>query len=329
MRLNRVKRCLQFWSVLATMFVFVNTINGQIEPVRSQYTLNPIVINPAFTGFHNTLVFDLSVRKQWIGVNGSPSSVFLSAHSPINDSKISLGAYIQRWQAGPLSFNNVTANYSFLARINDNMYVSLGADLGLIYQQLSLSDMILVDQNDPNFAQSQYSEIIPVVGVGAVLFTPYYYFGISRPMFSVAQISLGKGSANTKLAGTNYAVAGLSLPKFASIVTKLSFFMRYADTGEWLLDNTLQFYFKSVVGIGFTYRPQNSMAVMMHIQATRNAGFTYSYDISMANAGYQNKGSHEITLTYDNFTFYKKNKYRGFKRSKKDVDDKLRSIRDF
>jgi type IX secretion system PorP/SprF family membrane protein len=320
------------WVLLLAASTFFNCQKAvaQYEPMYAQYYQNQLVNNPAFTGFRNTLATDFSIRKQWMGFEGAPTTNFIAAHSPLNNTKTSLGAYIHQWQAGPLNYSHVSASYSHIVRIHDRMLLSLGMNVGVMTHKIPLDEMVLLDSGDPYFQNPLYREVMPTTGVGAVLFTPLFYVGLSKPSIVLAKINLEDNAfTNINPLGHLYAMGGISLPEFSDIKTKISLLGRWASNGTFVLDNTIQMFYDDIIGVGFTYRPGNSGSAMLSLQASKNWGFTYTYDFPLAQTNYVLYGSHEITISYDCFAFYKRNKYRVFKRKKEPDPSEFRSIRFF
>ncbi|MBL7747470.1 MAG: type IX secretion system membrane protein PorP/SprF, partial [Chitinophagaceae bacterium] len=68
---------------------------AQQRPHYTQYILNQYILNPALTGVENYTDVKLSVRDQWVGLNGAPKTMYLSIHAPIgkNDYRTSATSY--------------------------------------------------------------------------------------------------------------------------------------------------------------------------------------------------------------------------------------------
>ncbi|MFT3737508.1 MAG: PorP/SprF family type IX secretion system membrane protein [Breznakibacter sp.] len=314
--------------LLGGILLFCPALYSQYEPFYSQYYQNQLVMNPAFTGFRNSLAFDISVRNQWAGLQGAPKSMFLSGHSPLNKSKVSLGGYLQSWQAGPVSYNQFMFSYSYIVRINNQMLLSLGLGAGMASQHVDFSDMVLIDGSDPNFEGKSSGELVPLVGAGGVLFTPLFYVGLAYPHVALGKFS-ADGAVTPRFAGSFYGMAGVSLPEYYKIKTKFSVMARLTDR-RLLLDNTLRFYYTKWIGAGVSFRPGHSAGAMLNIQVNRNIDVTYAYDFALSRTSYMRYPSHELTLSYDVYTLYKRNKYRVFKRKRNVIDGSdLRSIRYF
>src|SRR5438552_12446970 len=56
---------------------------AQQRPHYTQYILNNYILNPALSGIENYTDVKLSVRDQWVGLNGAPKTCYFSIHGPI------------------------------------------------------------------------------------------------------------------------------------------------------------------------------------------------------------------------------------------------------
>jgi type IX secretion system PorP/SprF family membrane protein len=74
-----------------TLFFFVAVMvmmqaMAQQRPHYTQYILNNYILNPALSGIENYTDVKLSVRDQWVGLNGAPKTMYLSVQAPIGKS---------------------------------------------------------------------------------------------------------------------------------------------------------------------------------------------------------------------------------------------------
>ena len=56
---------------------------AQQEMLYTQYMFNELAINPAYAGNHDALSLTCLARKQWIGLNGSPSTYTFTGDMPV------------------------------------------------------------------------------------------------------------------------------------------------------------------------------------------------------------------------------------------------------
>lgn len=328
--MRRETKVIAYLISITLAFICTKNAVAQRDPLYSQYYLNPMAINPGFTGFGNTLSADITARQQWLGFEGAPTSLLFSLHSPINATRGSIGLDILRSQAGPLVSNHVAFNYSYMIRLADRMLMTVGMSAGVNQQQLLFSDLNIGAINDPNFTQPYLNQLVTTVGIGGVLLTPIFYVGISSPNIPITYIDLEQTNGSSlPIQRHYYFTGGASAPSYHKFVAKFSFITRYVEKSEMLIDNTLQIIYNDFIGIGATYRYGHSYGMLLRIQANRNLGLMYSYDMALSKPGYIAQGSHEITLSYDNFKLYRRNKYRVFKRKKEVVEEAYKSIRYF
>src|SRR6188508_2134320 len=84
---------------LWTLF-FASGSYAQQQPIFTQYMFNGLVINPAYSGSHESMTLTASARSQWTGIKGAPQTQVFSAHSPIKFSRSAAGAVLMHDKAG-------------------------------------------------------------------------------------------------------------------------------------------------------------------------------------------------------------------------------------
>ena len=87
--------------------------SGQMTPLKSQYVLNPMVLNPASAGNRGVLNLTAFYRKQWVGVKGAPETMTLTADAPFSDNRMGLGMIFTNDRVGVTKESHLMANYSY------------------------------------------------------------------------------------------------------------------------------------------------------------------------------------------------------------------------
>ncbi|HEX6333331.1 MAG TPA: type IX secretion system membrane protein PorP/SprF, partial [Flavisolibacter sp.] len=74
---------------ITALFLFPLCLAAQQRPHYTQYILNNYILNPALTGIENYTDIKISARDQWVGLDGAPRTIYLTAHAPLgkNDYK--------------------------------------------------------------------------------------------------------------------------------------------------------------------------------------------------------------------------------------------------
>jgi type IX secretion system PorP/SprF family membrane protein len=61
---------------------------AQQDPLYSQYVLNPLLINPAYSGMTKDLNASVTFRRQWVGFDGSPTTANANAHMALGKNRM-------------------------------------------------------------------------------------------------------------------------------------------------------------------------------------------------------------------------------------------------
>jgi len=105
------------FKTMTLVIAFFATTNAfaQQEYMVTQYMYNGLSLNPAYAGIHKGISVSGLWREQWVGIEGAPSTQFVSIHSPLNYRYASLGALVYRDVIG--SKTEHTGYFSYAYRI--------------------------------------------------------------------------------------------------------------------------------------------------------------------------------------------------------------------
>lgn len=183
-------------------------LRGQ-SPILDHWFLNNFLVNPAIAGIEKYWDVQLGNRVQWSGIDGAPSTIYLTTHAPlhnprpkkglsktVNPSRRDLFTYDNfphknHWglggtvlldQIGP--FRNIEANLagSYHMQIRrTGHYLSVGLSAGIFYQDFDLGFVDPALQNDPTVLNQQNSGFRPtlVIRPGVWFYGDQYYMGVS------------------------------------------------------------------------------------------------------------------------------------------------------
>jgi len=202
------------WLILASVFL-VNVAAAQQRSHYTQYILNNYILNPALSGIENYTDVKVSVRDQWVGLNGAPRTVYFTAHGPIGkkDYKTSATSFNvpgenprgnSYWESYTASephhgigitvlndktgnFNRFTsyATYAYHLGLNATTNLAAGFSAGITMVGLNADGKAFfgpVNPSDPSFAgtpANEINKIKPDLGVGLWLYSADYFIGLS------------------------------------------------------------------------------------------------------------------------------------------------------
>jgi type IX secretion system PorP/SprF family membrane protein len=222
-----------FWGVIAPLIVCliigldVRLVNGQQLPQYSQYVLNNYLLNPAVTGIENYTDLKLGNRGQWSGLEGAPTTSYLTLHTPLGTQFLDGDA-----TAGPVDYSNplsrnsareyraaaphhgiglmivsdkagvdqptaLSATYAYHIGISPRFNLSAGLSAGAGRISLNTASARVEDPADIALSDGSTPVRKPELGIGLWGYSASYYFGMSAlqllPQYSSTKAS---GTAN-------------------------------------------------------------------------------------------------------------------------------------
>lgn len=142
-------------SIAAAIFLSLAIIHpaakAQLNPLATQYFQNQYLFNPAMAGINDGLNINLSVRKQWSSIPGSPYTQAVSADYLLN--RAAFGVNVYNEQSGLLKSTRAVATYAYHIPLGqDNQKLNFGLSAGVLTQRVPY-DQINGDPGDLSVAR--------------------------------------------------------------------------------------------------------------------------------------------------------------------------------
>ncbi len=278
---------------------------AQQDPEFSQYMYNMSVINPAYATNDVGLVNGgLLYRAQWVGAVGSPNTATAFLRTSLNE-RVEMGLSIIHDEIGDgaLTEDNAYADFAYLLKLDNELFLSLGIKAGLTSFSTRFNDFQLNSggfSSDPAFAQN-INEIFLNFGTGIFLFNDDFYVGLSVPNF-LSNRHLQERNGLTALGSEGihgFLTAGYIFSINENLKFKPSCLVKGVSNAPLSTDVNANFLFNERFEIGASYRWDDSVIGMANFDITENIRIGYSYDYTISNLGNFNSGSHEIILLFN------------------------------
>jgi len=310
-------------------------LHGQQEPQYSQFMYNKLPINSAYTGGRDVLSLRALYRDQWTSLDGHPRTAVLSAHSPLKNENIAIGANFVYDQLGVTKQTWISGTYAYRFKLaperKENMKLSLGINAGMLLYKSDLNDLYVTDPTDPAFAEN-VSRVLPDIGAGIYFYGNHFYAGVGVPNFIKGDLynkdqidNLPEGISSQRVPHM-FGMAGGVIPFGKTgvvklrpqVMTKSVVAKGYKAPFEIDLNASLMFF--DIVNVGATYRTTigngkeenedllsnpESVDMLLEIWPTKQLLIGYAHDFTLSDLKNYNNGTHEIILGYD-FAFEKK-----------------------
>lgn len=310
--MNKVTHMKRFGLAACLLLASAVATFGQQKPQYTQYMINPFLVNPAVSGTEDYTDIRAGYRKQWVGFDGSPRTVFLSAHTNIGKSKVTnnrtrhkktgfhgLGVILTNDMIGPTSTTNVSVAYSYHIALSKKVFASLGVMGGL--QQFTLDGSKLTTASGSDGSINSFSgRSLADINTGFWIYSDKFYVGGS--MIQVMPQKLYNGNTNAlingKLAHHYMLMGGYRIPVGYDFTFIPSVCIKAVTPAPMSVDINAKLRYKDIFWGGLSYRHKDAVAFMAGVIINNMFDLSYSYDANTSHLSKFNGGSHEVMVGY-------------------------------
>lgn len=285
---------------LAYILVFIFYTGHLVaqEVQTSSYYFNPLRYNPAYTGTRETLSMSISQQNQWNGIKGAPQTTFLSVHSPIGNSQLSVGADLMYDKIGVSKTTSAFVDIAYYIQLNEKgSRLSFGLKGGVNLFDIALSDLYA----DRDILKKDISnEMRGNFGAGIYYYSPKYFVGISA--MSLLKSSVLDSEADIKLVPMMphyYLTAGYIYDISENITLRPTALVKVTEGEKTILDAELALILYEKVYIGMGYQYENAMRGYAMLRLTPQLTAGYNYDYMFNDLKKYTGGVHIFMLRYD------------------------------
>ncbi|MGD1893948.1 MAG: type IX secretion system membrane protein PorP/SprF [Cyclobacteriaceae bacterium] len=309
----------------------VASSSGQQLFRLTQYFNNPMAINPATTGIEGFMDVKIGYRQQWSGVDGAPETYYLSIHSPLrsNQSQASyrnnalrisnpslydqldgpqgyspsrvkhgVGGYVISDSQGIFAQTSGFLSYASHLLVGEKLRLSLGVSAGINNQRIDVSQVTVIDPNDPTFIaygnqQRQTTDFD--VNAGLFLYNDLFYVGYSAArIFQNNLYNDSEISAQQQL--THFGMLGFRLNLSETLMLMPGAFVATDGANPLTYDVGARLKVQDLFWFGASYRNNNTVAGMAGVSINNTFNISYSYDYGLSGINNMEAGIHEVAL---------------------------------
>lgn len=285
---------------------------AQQRPQYTQYMVNPFLLNPAVAGTEDFTDTRAGYRKQWAGFEGSPRTMFVSAHTNIGRDFVlnsrtrkkrrgyhGLGAVVTNDAIGPTTTTVLNLAYAYHLRVSNTLFASMGIMGGIQQYSLDGNKLYATNPGDPLITSYKNSSLADV-NTGFWLYSDKFYVGGSliqimpQRLYSQQEKAISKG----KLAQHYFITAGYNIPMGSDFSFIPSVMIKSVLPSPVSFDLNAKIRYGDLVWAGVSYRNTDAIAVMAGIIINSTFELSYSYDYTTSDIRVASGGSHEVVVGY-------------------------------
>lgn len=270
---------------------------SQQRPIQSLYMFDPLLINPAYAGSQVQLTGTAIYRNQWINFPGAPKTFTTTAHSGFRKARVGLGLLASNDQIGIHQETSLFGIYSYKIPVNkyNGSTLSFGLQGGF---NLLTSDFTKLNNRDPDrFGVNR--DFNWNFGTGVYYRDKKYWAGISVPYIMNNSIIDDETFNSTAQQFRYYYLMGGFTQTLSDRVKLVpSILIRMQERAPVSFDVNVITVLYDAVGIGVSYRLDDSIVGLFELQINENFHVGYAYDFTTSEIRQYSNGTHEIMLNY-------------------------------
>jgi len=318
---------MKFYALYFLLFIGISAFS-QENPRSTQYIFNNFLLNPALSGIDNYTDLKLGYREQWRGLEGAPSTQYLTLSTAIGDEFIrssvnsfsgigdnplsrsyvnnytaaephhGIGVVAMTDKAGLVRQTSVNVTYAYHLGITNEINLSLGLSGGFNSLGLDFVKKQVDESNDPLFSADYNNQIRPDVGVGIWLYSPKLFMGVSAKQLIGSRSVLEKNEVRNLAyqATAFYGTAGYKIFLDEDIAMIPSGLISYWANSPVTFDANLKLAYQDKFWLGGSFRNNDSFSILAGFNIASLVNLSYSYDINTSALRSVNNGTHEIVL---------------------------------
>jgi len=261
----------------------------------TQYMDNLTPFNQAYSLLDKNSSVTALVRRQFVGIQGAPSTFIFSGNLPIESIGGSSGILVMNDKFAVESKTQFSAYFGKSIQLNDESFLGVSISGGLKNYVANFSSL---DPSDPEF-KNDVRQTKPNVGFGVMYYSNTYYIGLSMPELTITSLGTASVQDNTNFRNHYYFSGAFITELTDGIKLKPAAMLTYVKGIPVTLNVSSVIFLKDMLGVGINYRSDNEAAGILFINMNWiKLGYSYQFGTSSANLGGFNNAIHEITLTY-------------------------------
>lgn len=307
-------------SATVLSFIFGAAFAQQV-PMYSQYMMNGFLVNPSFAGRDGYTTVNLTVREQWVGMEGAPATYAASFQTrilknsyiskstavkkkivkPTRGGKVGLGGYVFNDNNGIMRRTGVQGAYAYHIPLGSTQGVPNNLSFGLAltaYQFAINTNGLIYDTDDPLLNTYDRSVFIPDFNFGTSFTTSKYYVGFAMTNLLRGSLLFADSSATKRYEQGNFYLTGaVKIPLASNWTLEPSAFLKASDMffKSFQMDITARMYYKEDYWAGISYRTNDAIIMLLGLKYDRFY-FGYAFDFTLTDIRSQSYGTHELSV---------------------------------
>ncbi len=310
--------------------LFSQNIQAQQVWQFSQYLQNEYLLNPAFAGAKDMLELDLSYRQQWLGIEYSPSTFYVSGNTRIFEKRPKakqtnlptsknvsgnasrkvthgIGGLVLRDQFGAFSQTLISGSYAVHVPLSKKWTLSAGLEASVKNFVFDNSQIKLENTTDPALAafytntQQYVNSWEPNVDFGLVATNEKLFLAYSTEQFLEGKLKFDNANINPNLQRTHQFYGGYKFKLNRNLQLIPNTFVQMTNGSPMSVDLNVKLDYQDRFYVMAGTRLQDAIIVGSGVFINDQIKIGYSYDKTISALKLVSNGSHEFFVGFELF----------------------------
>ena len=323
---HKMKNTLLNLGFVGMILFLSSSIFAQQESQFANYIHNPYIFNPAAAGMMDLIQVDLGYRNQFTGIDGNPSTVYLTGHTQIGSKNEGIGEFnlnkenlfqtpdrtigklkhviggkFSKDGIGPFQKTSLYGSYAVHMPLIKSLNIGVGLSAGWSNFQIDQNKVILHDDNDNIY--NQFSSNLSKqnnldIQTGLVLYNDKFFFGLSGTQLLNNTVNIEQIETTNTLNRHLFLLSSYSLGISEKLDLEPFVLIKAAQKSPTSFDLGIRIKYNKAIWGGIQYRKGNAFAVSAGMNVLKNFNVSYAFEYGTKSIRIGSAGSHELQLGF-------------------------------
>ena len=283
-------------STLMVSLIVTLGVVAQGDPVYRQNHFNAMMLNPAHAGSNTYSDVSVLALNQWVGMPGAPRTYTVSGNFKILENA-GLGVAVLGDQYGPVNVTNADVNLAYHLKLNKKYKLSMAIRGSIYSANVGLTDLTIINSNDPYFQSNLSTGLSGNAGWGALLYSNKFYVGVSQPRLVRRAFSDRNMNdfVDSQFGLISYMGGNFNLNR--NVIFRPYIVSRYLKNTPYNFDMNAILNFNKKIDFGLTYQLLSGAGLIFGVDfGNLYLGYAYTYPMNdLRRASFQ---SHEVSIRF-------------------------------
>ncbi len=292
---------------LIALGLYADSAYAQQDAQYTQYMYNPLSVNPAYAGTRDVFSFVGLYRSQWVGLDGAPTTMNFSLHSPVGE-KVGLGVNFTRDEIFIADETFIDVAFSYTLDVSEKSKLSLGIQGGAHLLNIDSNRLNTgpFNNGDGDTEINIDNKFSPQVGAGAFYYTDKFYLGLSVPNILETEHYDESSNSNNSSATAEervnyYFMSGYTFDVSENLKFKPAVLTKLVEGSPLQVDLSANFLIYEKLTLGAAYRWSAALSGLVGFQVSDQIMLGVAYDRETTELQQYNDGSFEFFLRFELF----------------------------